>query len=130
VATEIISATERLAALPSGRSIAVCVADGRESIEIRNPEGLVELEIALTSAGPVLRLRAACLELEASEVVSLRCRRFEVQTTEATELHSEGSFCLSGQEMRVRTRDDIHMDGKFVRLNCDPDFPRPELSQS
>jgi hypothetical protein len=111
--------SERRAELPSGRSLVLRVADGQESIEIRTPQGQVELQIALTDAGPLVRLRAARLELEASDAVAVRCRRFELETSEATELHSAGVVRITSQELRVRTQDDIHMNGAFIRLNCD-----------
>lgn len=122
--------SERLATLPSGRSISVRIGEAREAIEVRSPDGTIELEIALTDAGPVVRLRASKLELEAREEFAVRCRRFALQATEGAELSTEGTLRLGGQEMRVRTQDDIHMDGAFIRLNCDPGFPRPGLLPS
>jgi uncharacterized protein (DUF2345 family) len=104
--------------LPSGRSVTVKVAGGQEQIEIRSPDGMVEVEIHLTGAGPVVRLRGGRLELQALEEIALRCRRFEVQTAEAAELHSRGDVRISGQELHVRTQADIHMDGDVIRLNC------------
>jgi hypothetical protein len=101
-------ATEQL--LPSGRSVIVKTADGREELEIRSPRGEMEVHITLTETGPVVRLRGARLELESPETVVLNCRRFEVNAAEEVRIAS--------RELRVRTEADIHMDGATIRLNC------------
>ncbi|MGE3808290.1 MAG: hypothetical protein AB7K24_26820 [Gemmataceae bacterium] len=97
--------------LPSGRSVVVKLNDGQEELEIRSPDGAVEVQIVLTENGPVVRLQGARLELASTETVAVDCKRFEVHTSEATKLTSDG-------ELRVKTSDDIHMNGKFIRLNC------------
>jgi hypothetical protein len=119
-------AFERCAELPSGRLLVVRSSDGGESIEVHTPAGQVEVHIALTDAGPLVRLRAARLELEATDAVAVRCRRFELEAREALELHSAGKVHVTGQELRVRTQDDIHMNGAIIRLNCDEE-PAPPL---
>jgi len=105
--------------LPSGRSIVVRVQDGEESLEIHSADGNREVEVVLTDAGPVVRLSGARLELESPDAVALRCRRFDVHTTEGTALKSDGGVEIAGREMRVRTQGDIHLDGDYIRLNCD-----------
>ena len=50
--------------LPSGRVVVLRTATGREELEVRAPDGQVEVHIVLTEAGPVVRLTAARLELE------------------------------------------------------------------
>src|SRR5262249_12082466 len=45
-------ATEQL--LPSGRSVIVKTADGREELEIRSPRGEMEVHVTLTETGPVV----------------------------------------------------------------------------
>jgi hypothetical protein len=104
--------------LPSGRSVIVKVGDQHEEMEVRSPSGEVEVHIVLTENGPVVRLRGARLELESPETVAVSCKRFEVQTSEKTELHSAGEVQVTGQEMRVKTEGDIHLNGDYIRLNC------------
>lgn len=104
--------------LPSGRSVVVRVNDSREELEVRSPQGEVEVRITLTDSGPVVSLRGARLELESPDAVSVTCRRFEVSTTEGTQLHSAGDVNITGQEMRVKTEADIHLNGGIIRLNC------------
>lgn len=110
------TATQKL--LPSGRSVVIRLNDGQEELEVRSPEGTVEVQIVLTEQGPVVRLQGARLELAGTDTVAVDCKRFEVNTTEATELKSEGNVQVTGNELRVKTEDDIHMNGKFIRLNC------------
>lgn len=99
--------------LPSGRSVVVKTADNREELEVRSPQGEVEIHIALTASGPVVRLRGARLELESPETVAVNCRRFEV--------HADDEVRIAGRELRVRTESDIHMNGATIRLNCEED---------
>jgi phage gp45-like len=103
------SAAEQL--LPSGRSVIVKTADGREELEIRSPQGEMEVRIVLTETGPVVQLRGARLELESPEMIALNCRRLEVNAVEDVR--------IAGRELRVRTEADIHMDGATIRLNCE-----------
>jgi hypothetical protein len=109
--------------LPSGRSVLLRVGEGGEELEVRSPDGAVELTVLLTAGGPVVRLRGARLELEALDAVALRCRRLEVATAEGTHLHSGGEVRITGQEMRVRTQGDVHVDGDVIRLNCEQADP-------
>jgi hypothetical protein len=104
--------------LPSGRSVVVKLEGGREELEIRSPQGKVEVRITLTENGPVVSLRGARLEMEAADMVAVRCRRFEVQTTEGTDLTSSGDVQITGRELKVKTENDIHMNGEVIRLNC------------
>src|SRR5438105_2904123 len=102
------SALER--PLPSGRSVVLRIRGTTEELEVRSPAGDVELRVTLGPDGPVLHLRAARLELEAADTVTLDCRRFEVAARD--------EICLTGQEMRVRTEGDIHLNGDVIHLNC------------
>jgi hypothetical protein len=104
--------------LPSGRSVVVKLAGDREELEIRDAEGQVEVCVSLTADGPVVRIRGGRLELDAADTIAVRCRRFEVQTDEGTELSSAGELRMTGRELRVRTKEDIHLNGEFIRLNC------------
>lgn len=106
--------------LPSGRLVVVRTTADGEELEVRVPDGRVEVHIVLTAAGPVVRLTAARLELASADTVAVRCRRFDVDASEGVRLASGGGVEITGQELRVRTRDDIHMNGDVIRLNCDP----------
>lgn len=108
----------RLRRLSSGRSVVLKVAGAREEIEIRSAEGAVEVCITLTDAGAVVSLRGGRLELQAPEAVVVNSRRFEVNTTEGTDLRSTGDLKITGREMRVRMDTDIHINGGVIHLNC------------
>lgn len=103
-------ADENARQLPSGRSVVVRVHDSKEELEVRSPGGEVEIRIVLTETGPVVSLRGARLELESAETVAVKCRSFEVNASEGV--------AIAGHEMRVKTEDDIHLNGKIIRLNC------------
>jgi len=112
------SCDETARLLPSGRSVVVKVAGECEELEIRDAKGAVEVSISLTAQGPLVRIRGGRLELDAADTIALRCRRFEVQTSESTELKSDGAVRITGEELRVKTEDDIHLNGQVIRLNC------------
>jgi hypothetical protein len=115
---ELDSCVERARLLPSGRSVLVKVAKDCEELEIRDPEGEVEVCVSLTADGPVVRVRSGRLELDAVDTVAVRCQRFEVQTAESIDLGSSGPVRITGEEVRVKTEDDIHLNGQVIRLNC------------
>ncbi len=104
--------------LPSGRSVAVKVAGGREELEVRSPVGEVEVHITLTDQGAVVSLRACRLELGSTDTVAMHCRRFQVITTEGTDLLSDGDVVMTGRQMLVKTEGDIRMNGGIIHLNC------------
>jgi len=58
--------------LASGRRIDVDPADG-ERINVTSPDGMFELAVIFTAAGPVLRLSAAAIELRTSGALRLDC---------------------------------------------------------
>jgi hypothetical protein len=94
------------------------VAGDCEELEIRGANGALEVHIRLTAEGPVVQLRGGRLELQAADTVAVQCRRFEVQTSEGTELKSAGDIQMTGRELRVQTENDIHLNGDYIRLNC------------
>jgi phage gp45-like len=112
-----VSASPTEKSLPSGRSVVVRVDGGREELEVRSPQGDVEVRITLTDAGPVVCLRGARLELESPEAIAINCRKFEVTTQEGTELKSEGAVRIEANEMNIKTEDDIRLKGKIIHLN-------------
>ncbi|QDU62635.1 hypothetical protein Pan216_35020 [Planctomycetes bacterium Pan216] len=104
--------------LPSGRTLAVRLNDSQEQIEVVSPQGEVEVRIVMTDEGPVVKLCGVRLEIEAEETVAVNCRNFEVNAEERAAIVSGGPVRVTGDEMRVRTRQDVHMNGAFIRLNC------------
>lgn len=105
-------------ALASGRTVTLNLESGQEELVIRSPQGAVEVYITFTEDGPVVKVHAARLDLEATREVALRARRFEVATTEGMSLQTAGGLEIAAEEVRVASRNDIHMNGATIRLNC------------
>ncbi len=104
-------------ALPSGRSVTIRASAAGEQVEVRSPDGEVEVTIELTPQGPLVRLRGARLELAASEV-RVDCDRFSVEARHSTEIRTEGDVHIAaGGELRVQTEQDTHINGKMIYLN-------------
>lgn len=103
--------------LPSGRSLLLRMGAGEEEIEIRAPGGALECRIAFTSAGPVVSVRGARLEVESPEV-AFRCRSFAVEASEQVRLACAQAVQIQADEVYARSERDIHLNGAFIRLNC------------
>lgn len=110
--------------LPSGRRIVLDVEEDEERIYLYSPDGEIEVRIALDENGPVVHLRGARLELEAVEKLAIHCKELAIQADERAELRSGGSIQFHGDEIRLLTSRDIHLNGAFVRLNCPPNVER------
>ncbi|HMC66564.1 MAG TPA: hypothetical protein VKI65_16645 [Gemmataceae bacterium] len=106
---------ERL--LPSGRSVVLRVGECNEELEIRSPQGEMEVRITLSEDGPVVQLRSARLELEAADSFAVQCRRLELNSAEGLQLSSNGDIEIVGREMRVLTEGDVHMNGDIIHLS-------------
>jgi len=88
-------------ALPSGRTLVLSAGRGGEEIVLRSSGGDVDLRITLTDAGPVISMRGARVEVDAADV-AFRCHDFAVQAN----------------EVRIEAKEDVHLNGAFIRLNC------------
>jgi len=106
----------RDARLPSGRVVSLSIRKDLEELQVKSPDGLLELRVVFGPEGPVVSLQCARLELSAPDRVSVRCRKFEVQTAEAVE--------ISGAEFRATTSGNIWLNGEKIFLNCE----KPEES--
>ncbi len=109
---------ERSLSLSSGRSLVVAGQEGREQIEIRSPEGTLELRIALTKEGPVLTLSGVKLEINSTDTVAVNCRDFKLATTGAIDLSSGGDIGLRTEgELRAKSMGQTHLDSSVLNLN-------------
>ncbi len=63
--------------LDSGRRIDVDPGE-RERINVTSPDGMFELSVTFTPAGPVLRLAAAALELNTTGELRLNCESLAI----------------------------------------------------
>lgn len=106
------------AAPVSGRNVSLRLGAEGEEFEIRSPAGELELRILLTPEGPVLRLEAARIEMQAAEEFHVACGEFHVAAERGLHLQAGEEVQIEADRMRVRTQDDIRLNGSFVRLNC------------
>ncbi len=134
-----VTGEEASVALGPERRVVVTSSDRAATVRVRAASGRVELEmeIVLTANGPVIRARAAGLELEASGRIEARCAEFVVDAAERVEIRSGGHLLQQAageatmeadavdvharsRGVRVRANDDVQLLGEHVLLNCDP----------
>ena len=100
----------------------------------------LSLEIQLTEHGPILRTQVTAVEMDVSQDIVARCRRFEVdaresvslrahdivQTAEKTLRANAGEVELEATtgDIRLRANDDVQLLGEQVLLNCE----RPQVT--
>jgi hypothetical protein len=125
-------------ALSHGRILSVERLGDVAELRISDASGRGELTIEIRidpERGPVLRVSAASIELDAAHDVVARCRRFEVVATESVSLRSEGDVGVHAQgrvdvsaatgDVKIQANDDVQLLGEHVLLNCDPTPPMP-----
>lgn len=135
--------------LSSGRAIEVQSAADVDVLRFRAPNGECALTIHWTDAGPVVRVAAAALEVQAQKRLSLDCEELHVRATGGAtidvggDLHervagsvhrvTRGDALTEAQHVRVEARpggielranDDVRVTGERVLLNSD-DPPMP-----
>jgi hypothetical protein len=103
--------------------------------------GTVNVEIVLTTEGPVIRASVGALEITAESDVKVSCDRFLVEAREsfavsAAEISHEARGALRATasevaltarsgDVAIRANDDVSVHGEQVLLNCDRDPPIP-----
>jgi hypothetical protein len=104
--------------LPLGRKVSLRVGKEAAAIEVRSPEGEVEVLIELTETGPVVRLRGAKLEVESAEELAFRCKKLEIAASEKAELSSGGDVKItSGKDLDLEAKKDVKVVGARIFLN-------------
>ncbi len=89
----------RVVSLPSGRD--VVIQSGKdETIEVRSPDGTIEVSIALTEHGPVLRVTGGTLQMQA-DTLSLKGRRVDIDSSELTTISSGGEVVVVAPMIRL-----------------------------
>jgi hypothetical protein len=116
--TEDLAPESREHPLPLGRRVVVHVGGSDAAIEVRSPEGEIEVRIEVTQAGPVVRLRGARLEIESPDAVAVRCQRLEIAASERAEIRSEGDVKVAaGGAMDLDAKRDMKLVGDRIFLN-------------
>ncbi|MEO7329886.1 MAG: hypothetical protein ABI193_15010 [Minicystis sp.] len=116
---------------------------GEDRVTIRAASGEVELSVLMTAQGPVLRFRAADLELASTKDVRVRCDNFKVEARGEISHESQGDLRQrTGGNASVKVRgklstkaavvsveakrggvqieasDDVEILGERIKLNC------------
>lgn len=104
--------------LSSGRALTVIRTRTGDEVQLRSPEGELEVRLLVTDDGPVVRMRAARLEVDAVEDVNLTCERFAVHATEEMKLTTDGQLRLRAQQqVLIRAKEELDLKGRPVRTN-------------
>lgn len=101
----------------------------------------MQIEVVITTRGPVIRTSAVALELDAVEEISASCERFSIDAREsislrAREIVQEASSTLRAEagavqvtartgDITLRANDDVQLLGDQVLLNCERDVELP-----
>jgi hypothetical protein len=130
-------------ALPSGRTVRAEATPEGDRIRVESASGDVELEVTMTPTGPLLRFRAADLQLAATGEVSVDCEQFTVRAEKGITHETGGNAreVVGGDKLtKVRgthaalarrthieskrgdvaiiANDDVQVVGERVKLNC------------
>lgn len=135
------------------RAVVVAPRDGGFTLSVRSPraEERIEIEIRFEAGGPVVRTRAAALELSATDAIVAQCRSFTVEAEQDIELRAGGRLVQHAEQaaettarsvtvdaspgaIRLRANDDVQLLGEQILLNCDraptmPDWVPPPRAQ-
>jgi hypothetical protein len=103
--------------LAEGRSLAIVPHD--RILRIADQTGALELEIELREHGPLVRVRAAALQVETRGQISLGCERFELRAQDGIRLISAGDLAASiAGDIDCRAAGQAHVEGKAVRVRA------------
>ncbi len=125
-----------------GWQLGVVAHEGGVTLALTHEERApLELEISITDAGPVVRARAARLELETAEDITARCESFHLAargsvTIEGADITQSASGSLRAEakdismearcgDFKVLANDDVQLLGEEVLLNCEREAPAP-----
>jgi hypothetical protein len=137
------NAVSATVALDQGWSAALERRAGGAVLRVDHPrQGGLAVEIALTAEGPVVRLTAAALELNATGTIAARCETFTVDASDRIELRAgriehqasgalvaeaaEVAIAAREADVQIRANDDVRVHGEQVLLNCDEDDALPD----
>ena len=129
--------------LPSGRRVTAEVAPEGEQLRIESPTGDVELLVTMTERGPLLRFKAADVQLGATRDIHVDCERFVLRAKDGIEHRTAGDLeevvggnritkvrklhaCVARDvaidaargTVKISANDDVQLAAERVRLNC------------
>jgi hypothetical protein len=96
----------------------VVVVTGEDRVEVRDPDGEVQVTIRLDGEVPTVQLSGARLEIESTDTVAVKARVFEVRAAEKVDVRSEGELELgSKKEMQFFADEDLKARAPCIWLN-------------
>ena len=110
-----------------GYSLQIEVLQDGHLLRLMGPAGEQNLEIALTSQGPVLRLQGG-LRMDLVGDLTVDARRVSLHGREGLVLTSgtDATLVAAGDldaraelgDLSLRANDDVRLDGERIRMNC------------
>lgn len=138
-----------LVPLENAGSIEVRQRDASCQLRITAPHRAqaLEIEVRFDKHGPVVRVSAPTIEMNAVKNIAVDCETFEVRARETLRLQSKGDLLQSAERkacvrardveidanpgaIRLRANDDVQLLGENVLLNCERPKPLPEWTQA
>ncbi|HEX2660033.1 MAG TPA: hypothetical protein VHU40_17235 [Polyangia bacterium] len=119
-----------------GWNAALVRSAGGATLRVSRGEGErgLELTITITADGPVIKARAAALEIDSDTDLIARCGRFRVEARDSVDIVAGGTLHAEGRRVDVEAthgmvkltaNDDVQLLGENVLLNCEPTVPPP-----
>ena len=105
-------------ALQHGRHLSIAASGEDDLVEIRNPDGSIELRVRMTADGPVLQMESLRLSLKAAQDVEVECANFSVRSREQMTLQADGALRISGEaDVHMDANGEVHVKGTLIHLN-------------
>jgi hypothetical protein len=109
---------ERSTPLRSGHRVLIRNGPGAQAIEVRGPDGTLQVEVIVTDQGPVVRLTAGRMEIATTEDVDVQCRTFKVHAERGVEIESGDKLLLkSADDTDIEAGGDLRAKGETIWLN-------------
>ena len=131
--------------LDASHDLVVARRERGATLSVRASSGQreLEIEIAFTERGPVLRAWAASIELETEGAIEARCSDFTVDASRSIALRAGGdvmhraggalsvdaaeiAVAARERDLTLKANDDVRLKGEHVLLNCERQAPLPE----
>ena len=109
---------KRRIALDSGRQVLVHSDNKTEIVEVIEPKGDMIIKVALTDAGPVIRIHGAHLEVKSTKSLSLESETVKIKAKEKAIVESGAGLDIKASgDITVRADDDVRITGRKIHLN-------------
>jgi hypothetical protein len=111
---------ELIARWKSGREARLSEARGSKAdlLEIVSPAGDLELTVRFTSEGAKIVLPSGRLNVVADQL-SFQSESMKFEVGKDVEWEVGGQFMVNSRETILKSEDDIAINGRFLKLNCD-----------